>query len=107
MQQVYQFLISILPTQHLGGAAFFLMLYAGAPFLFGLIVTAGNWRTVWRALVFWHGGLFAGLFLMSFSLNDTLHGALLYGMFFSVVAVPVLALTLKIGAFVRGRLSHA
>ncbi len=92
-----------LPLEQLGGAVFFFLLCIGLPALFGRLVAGRDWRLVRRGLMYWYGGLFALFFLMSFSLEDTVHGTLLYGMFFSIVAVPLVTLALRLWTAVRMR----
>ncbi|MEL6372748.1 MAG: hypothetical protein AAFR04_02130 [Pseudomonadota bacterium] len=77
--------------------AFFIGLFLGIPLLLGLLVTLGRWRAVLKAALVWHAGLFVILLWMTRDLNQTLHGYLVYAMFFSVLAVPVLSVIFAVG----------
>ncbi|WP_419912463.1 hypothetical protein [Hoeflea sp.] len=83
-----------------------LVIYLFIPGVFGLLVTWGGWKFVLQALLAWYLFLVAGFFVISGgNIDHTAYGALLYGMFFSVFAVPVLALILKFRARFRARIA--
>ncbi|MCB1492108.1 MAG: hypothetical protein KDJ77_09985 [Rhodobiaceae bacterium] len=105
MRELLGFLHSaVIAPLSLDGEAILFALFVFFPAVFGLVVTLGDWRAVLKAFLVWFGGLVAVFFLMSGSLGGTLYGALVYGMFFSIVAVPLIALLIKVGGVVRHRL---
>ena len=90
-----------------GPAIFFLALLIVLPVLLALLVTWGHRRAVRLSCALWYGGL-ALVFLLE-AIGGSAGGAaymtLTYGFFFSVAAVPVLALLIRVILALRRRAS--
>lgn len=104
MPELYSFISPLIRSfESFGGGAIVFGMFVILPALFGLLVTFGDRRAVGKAFLVWYGGLTALFFLMSGNFNDTMHGSLMYGMFFSIIGVPALSLAIKIGTYVKNR----
>ncbi|MCT4654219.1 MAG: hypothetical protein N4A65_00255 [Cohaesibacter sp.] len=103
MREFFGAISSFLTTLPISNGMVVIALFVIIPALLGLIITWGDWRAVLKAFLIWFGGLFALFFVMTIDLKDTLHGALLYGMFFSAITVPIVALIIKITRYFRNR----
>lgn len=75
------------------------------PALLALLITLGDWKAVLKSMLIWYGGLFAVFLFATASLQDALHGALMYAMVFSIVAVPCIAMLIKLQAWIKARWS--
>jgi len=110
-QVVVQDVFGILNTYLLSllsfsGEAVFVSLFFAVPALAALLITLGDWKVVLKAMLIWFVGGFAMcLFATIGNVSHALHMWLLYGMFFSVFAVPSIALILKLVNAVRGYLT--
>lgn len=83
-------------TAMMSGSATFFGFALAAPLALAFLVTWGDWRLVAKAYVSWVMLLLAAFGLMTgFNLQQTLFGAMTFWFFFSILAVPLLALLWK------------
>ena len=74
----------------------FLLMSLVVPLAIAFLVVRGDWRLILIAGLIWYGGL-----LVVFGA-----WALVFAMFYSVVGLPVIALLLKFGKWLRARARH-
>lgn len=104
MQELFGLLsFNISSSPHLTGPVIFFGMTLGLPALIGLVVTLGDWKAVGKSFLIWYGILFAVFSLGASRVSDTMHGVLLYGMFFSIGAVPVIAVLLLLWRWLKSR----
>lgn len=92
---------------HAGPGIFFGAVLIVMPALLALLVTWGHRRAVLFSCALWYGGLLLVFLLITLtdSLGNAVYFSLTYGFFFSIVAVPVLALTVRVILAIRRRIS--
>jgi hypothetical protein len=92
---------------HSGPGILFGALLIVMPVLLGLLVTWGHRRAVLLSCALWYGGLSLAFLLIALtdSPGNGAYFSLIYGFFFSIVAVPLLALLIRVTLAVRRRFS--
>ncbi|MEM1318372.1 MAG: hypothetical protein AAGF29_08910 [Pseudomonadota bacterium] len=74
----------------------FLAAMIGVPSLLALFVACFEWRAVFYAWLVWVGLLLLVFGTGTSNFGSVLYGMLLYVMFFSIIAVPVLTLIVRL-----------
>lgn len=86
----------------MGGGIFLIILYFVVPGLLAGLLVWGAWKFVLQGFALWYFLLFFFFYVLGgFNFESFAHGALLYGMFFSIIAVPIFSLLLKWAARFR------
>jgi len=77
------------------------------PFLAGLLVTWGRWRVVMKAYGIWLALLGVGWhFVTGGNIEHAIFGFIIYFMFFSVFAVPLLSVVVMAIGWANGKMSR-
>jgi hypothetical protein len=100
LSDLYRWLIdtALAPFAASGEQLFFWAAFIIVPVLLALLVTWGNLRAVFWSCGIWYGGL-ALIYLLAViggSAKDAAFLPLFSGLFFSIVAVPILALGIRV-----------
>jgi hypothetical protein len=91
--------------QQVQGLALFLSIALFVPVIIALVVSRKDWRAVRNACIVWYSILvlaFNGIFN-----PDGLGWAMIFAMYFSFVAVPLLSLAFQFGSFVWARFGRS
>lgn len=78
----------------------FIVLIFVIPILLGLLTSWGDWKAVGIACLFWYGGL---CLFGIIGRDEGASFAFIYGFLFSILAIPVLSVCVKIFRRIRRR----
>jgi hypothetical protein len=94
---ILEFIYATIATNGPGSGAIVAILFAGIPVMLGLLVTSGDWRAVLRGSMIWLVLLFGSMLVLTGGdVGRALFGGTVYGMATSTLAVPLLALAVRL-----------
>ncbi|MCB1507323.1 MAG: hypothetical protein KDI98_00695 [Hyphomicrobiaceae bacterium] len=103
MRHIFSFLnLDLFAPLFSSAGLFAVSIYVLLPLLAGLLGAWGDWRVALKAYLIWAGLLVSAFWLMTWNIEHTIYGVTLYGMFFSIVAVPLIALAIRLWRTLRG-----
>jgi hypothetical protein len=96
-REFYAVLSDLFALFQLNGEGIALAMFLLVPILLGLLAAWGRWRAVFIACAIWYGGLLLVFLLtaLTSTAGEGAFGALIFGYFFSVLAVPILSFIVK------------